>query len=318
MDIAETTRLADREILASRLLDAPRDLVWSAWTDVRHLEQWWGPFGFTTTTRGVEIRPGGEWRFVMHGPDGTDYENRITFLEVEAPTRLVYKHGGEGETESIHFDVQVDFADEGGKTRLTMRMRFPSNAARDFVIEKHGAFEGLKECMERLRDHVAMQDAFVISRTFDAPLALVWKAHTETGHLEKWWGPKGFGMVKATLDLRPGGLFHYGLRTPGGQEMWGRFVFREVIPMRRLVYVVSFSDPEGGVTRHPGSADWPLEVLNTTTFAEAGGKTTLTLRGAPVNATASERRTFKDGYKSMEGGFKGTLDQLEEYLGNAA
>ncbi len=318
MDIAETTRLADWEILASRLLDAPRDLVWSAWTDVRHLEQWWGPIGFTTTTRRVEIRPGGEWRFVMHGPDGTDYENIITFLEVEAPTRLVYKHGGGGETESIHFDVQVDFADEGGRTRLTMRMRFPSNAARDFVIEKHGAFEGLKECMERLRDHVAMQDAFVISRTFDAPLALVWAAHTEIGHLEKWWGPKGFGMIKATLDLRPGGLFHYGMRTPGGQEMWGRFVFREVIPMRRLVYVVSFSDPQGGVTRHPGSADWPLEVLNTTTFAEAGGKTTLTLRGAPVNATASERRTFKDGYKSMEGGFKGTLDQLEEYLGNAA
>ena len=84
--------------------------------------------------------------------------------------------------------------------------------------------------------------------------------------------------------------------------------------MRRLVYVVSFSDPQGGVTRHPGSADWPLEVLNTTTFAEAGGKTTLTLRGAPVNATATERRTFKDGYKSMEGGFKGTLDLLESYL----
>jgi len=97
MDIAETTRLADREILATRLLDAPRDLVWSAWTDVRHLEQWWGPTGFTTTTRRVEIRPGGEWRFVMHGPDGTDYENIITFLEVEAPTRLVYKQGGGGE-----------------------------------------------------------------------------------------------------------------------------------------------------------------------------------------------------------------------------
>ena len=159
MDIAETTRIADREILATRLLDAPRDLVWSVWTDVRHLEQWWGPIGFTTTTRSVEIKPGGEWRFVMHGPDGTDYENMITFLEVAAPTRLVYKHGGGGKTEQIKFDVQVDFADEGGKTRLTMRMRFPSNEARDFVIEKHGAFEGLKECMDRLRDHVAKQAA---------------------------------------------------------------------------------------------------------------------------------------------------------------
>ena len=316
MDITETTALADREIFATRLLDAPRELVFKVWTDVGHLEQWWGPTGFTTTTRRAAMKPGGQWRFVMHGPDGTDYENIITFLEIEAPARLVYRHGGDKETEAINFEVEVAFDDEGGRTRLTMRMRFPSNKERDFVIEKYGALEGLKETMTRLRDHVALQDAFVVTRVFDAPLALVWKAHTDIAHVVKWWGPKGFDMLEATLDLRPGGMFHYGMRSPNGQEMWGRFAYREIIPMRRLVYVVSFSDPQGGVTRHPWSPDWPLEVLNATTFAESGAMTTLTLRGAPINASQSECKTFKDGYASMEGGFRGTLDQLEQYLGN--
>lgn len=311
---AETTMLADREIFAERLLDAPRELVFKVWTDTSHLEQWWGPAGFTTTTRRAQIQAGGEWRFVMHGPDGTDYENIITFVAVEAPARLAYKQRGDGETRDVNFEVEVTFAAEGAKTRLTMRTRFPSNEARDFVIEKHGALEGLRDHVERLRDHLALQDAFVITRSFEAPLDLVWRAHTEVEHLRQWWGPKGFAVHHATLDLQPGGIFHYGLRTPHGQEMWGRFVYREIIPLRRIVWVNSFSDAQGGLTRHPASPDWPLEMLVTVTFAAQGGGTTLTLRSAPINASDDERRVFKEGYKSMEGGFGGTYDQLAAHL----
>ena len=314
MSNSESTTLVEREILATRLLEAPRELVFRVCTDTDHLAQWWGPSGFTTTTRRADIRPGGQWRFVMHGPDGTDYENLITFLEVDAPRRLVYRHGASAEVEPVDFRVEVAFVEQGAKTRLTMRMVFASTEARDRVIVKYGALEGLEETMERLRDHVLMQDAFVIARSFEAPLDLVWKVHTQLAHLEKWWGPKGFEMFSSTLDLRPGGVFHYGLRTPQGQEMWGRFVYREIIPMKRLTFVISFSDAQGGITRHPGSADWPLEVLNAVTFSATGGKTTLTYRAAPVNASESERRTFKEGYKSMEGGFSGTLDQLGEFL----
>lgn len=314
---AETTALADREIFAERLLDAPRDLVFKVWTDTSHLEQWWGPAGFTTTTRSAQMKPGGEWRFVMHGPDGTDYENIITFLAVEPPARLAYRQRGDGETRDVTFETEVTFTAEGDRTRLRMRMRFPSNEARDHVIEKYGALEGLREHVARLRDHLALQDAFVITRAFAAPLDLVWKAHTQIGHLEKWWGPKGFTVFKATLDLRPGGIFHYGMRTPHGQEMWGRFVYREIIPQRRIVWVNSFSDAQGGLTRHPGSMDWPLEMLVMASFAADGGGTTLTLRSAPVNANDEERRVFKEGYKSMEGGFGGTFDQLAAYLRTA-
>lgn len=159
--------------------------------------------------------------------------------------------------------------------------------------------------------------AFTVTRTFDAPRALVWKAWTEIEHLVQWWGPKGFKMYKAKLDLRSGGLFHYGLEMPDGAIMWGKFVFREVLPPERLVFVVSFSDEQGGTTRHFMSADWPLEVLNTVTFTESNGKTTMALRADPINANDTERQTFLDGHKSMQGGFKGTFDQLEEYLASA-
>jgi uncharacterized protein YndB with AHSA1/START domain len=121
-------------------------------------------------------------------------------------------------------------------------------------------------------------------------------------------------MLSCKVDLRPGGLCHYGMRTPDGQEMWGKFVYREIVPPERLSFVVSFSDEDGGITRHPMSATWPLEVLNTMILTEKAGRTTLKMQGVPIHATAEERKTFKDGHKSMEQGFKGTLDQLAEYL----
>lgn len=157
-------------------------------------------------------------------------------------------------------------------------------------------------------------EEFVITREFDAPRDLVWRAHTEVERLKVWWGPKGFTMLTARLDLRPGGMFHYGMKSADGHVMWGKFIYREIVPQERLVFVVSFSDEKGGTTRHFLSPTWPLEVLNNLTLSERGGKTTLTLRGGPINASAEERKTFHDGFASMRQGFKGTLDQLEEYL----
>ena len=85
-------------------------------------------------------------------------------------------------------------------------------------------------------------------RIFNAPRERVWKAWTEAEHLGNWWGPKGFDIVSVKLDLRPGGIFHYCLDRPEGQEMWGKFIFREIVPEQRLVFVVSFSDAEGGLS----------------------------------------------------------------------
>ncbi len=110
---------------------------------------------------------------------------------------------------------------------------------------------------------------FVISRTFDAPRALVWKAWTEPEQLAQWWGPKGCTIRVAKFDLRPGGMFHYAMAFQPGHDMWGRFVYREIEQPERMVYVNSFSDPEGGITRAPFPQlrdTFPLEILNTVTL----------------------------------------------------
>lgn len=161
------------------------------------------------------------------------------------------------------------------------------------------------------------EGAFTLTRLFSAPRDVVWKAWTDLEQLKHWWGPKGFRWVRFTLDLRPGGLFHYCMRSPNGEEMWGKFRYHEVAPPERLVFTVSFSNAQGGTTRHPMSATWPLEVQNTVTLSEQKGRTTLTLMGVPHNASEEERQTFRKGHLSMQQGFKGTLDQLEEYLGRA-
>ena len=155
---------------------------------------------------------------------------------------------------------------------------------------------------------------FVITREFKAPLALIWKVQTEAEHLAKWWGPKGFKMLSCKLDLRPGGLFHYGMESPDGHTMWGKFVYREVVPKTKLVFVVSFSDEKGGFTRHPMAANWPLEVLNTMILEEKNGKTIMTMKGHPINASEEENKMYFSAFDSMNQGFKGTFDQLEEYL----
>ncbi len=145
-----------KAIITTRVIDAPRDLVFEAWTDPKHLAQWWGPIGFTTTTSAFDMRPGGVWRFVMHGPDGRDYQNRIIFDEIVRPERIAYHHGGGGDVEPVQFRTTVTFEDLGGnRTRLTLHAVFPTPADRDRVIKDYGADKGAAETLSRLADYVA-------------------------------------------------------------------------------------------------------------------------------------------------------------------
>ena len=161
----------------------------------------------------------------------------------------------------------------------------------------------------------ARNDAgFSISRDFAAPRDLVFRAWTEAERLAAWFGPVGFTTFSSRLDLRPGGLFHYGMRAPNGHEMWGKWEFREVKPPERLVFVASFSDKDAATTRAPFADDWPLEVLSTVTFSEKDGRTTLTMTAVPENATDAERKRFEEGFASMTKGWSGTLDALAAFL----
>ena len=453
---------SDREIVVSRIVGAPRELVFEAFTDPNRIANWWGPNGFTTTTYERNVRVGGRWRFMMHGPDGTDYPNLIVYREIVAPERLIYDHSSGDDDPAHEFEASVTFKAAGkAKTRVTLRLLFAKREVRDAMI-KFGAEAGGQQTLARLDADLAdetslamsrvidappetvfklytdcahikrwwgpwgitttkcridlkpggvfethMQDgegnkypvlgrvevveqpsrfvfssplgiperpesrmqsdirlepregatrvlvhcahaskadrevhekmgfhpgwdlaferfaaeaaiaagrAFTLERTFNAPRSLVWKAHSQGEHLKAWWGPKGFEMFKLTLDFRPGGAFHYGMRTPQGQEMWGKMSYREIVPEERIVQVTSFSDAEGGLTRHFASEAWPLQMLSIATFTETKGKTKLSLTFLPLFASAAERQTFADGFRSMQGGFGATYDALDAHL----
>jgi uncharacterized protein YndB with AHSA1/START domain len=170
----------------------------------------------------------------------------------------------------------------------------------------------------RARDaETIAKEKFVTTRIFDAPREQVWKAWTEAERLGQWWGPKGFAMGVINFNLRPDGIFHYNMRTPDGHEMWGKFVYRDIAAPERIVFVSSFADAKGILTRCPFSSTWPLEVLNTLSLSKYEGGTALTLQGGPINATEEEHKTFEAGFESMKQGFSGTFDQLAEYLARA-
>ncbi|MFN7981971.1 MAG: SRPBCC family protein [Vicinamibacterales bacterium] len=156
---------------------------------------------------------------------------------------------------------------------------------------------------------------FSISRVFAAPRSLVYEVHTKPEHLGRWLGPAGFETISCTLDFRVGGHYHYGLRGPQGMEMWGRQTYLEIVPGERLVYLQSFSTPDGSVARHPMSPTWPLEMHATVTFEDAApGQTRVTVSWQPHNSDAEGNAAFDGARAGMTGGFTGTFARLDEYL----
>jgi len=147
---------ADREIFISREFDAPRELVWEAMTNPKHVVNWWGPRGFTITIEEMDVRPGGVWKHVMHGPDGANFPNKSVFKEVVKPERIVFSHGGRREDgPGVSFVATWTFDAVGtGRTKVTIRMIFPSAAERDFVAKEFGAVEGGEQTLERLGEYL--------------------------------------------------------------------------------------------------------------------------------------------------------------------
>jgi len=143
----------DRGIVISRVIEAPRELVFEAFTEVRHLARWWGPEGFTTSTRSFEFRVGGVWDFVMHGPDGTDYQEWITWTEITQPERIAMLHG-ESRGDPNAFESVLTFEPDGAATRIEMRTVFPTKDLRDEAVEKYHAIEGGKQTLSNLAAYV--------------------------------------------------------------------------------------------------------------------------------------------------------------------
>lgn len=144
-----------KEILVKRVFNASRDLIWKAWTQPEHLKNWWGPKGFSITTSEFEMKPGGIWRFIMKGPDGVEYPNKITFKEIVKPERLVYTSADDIEGDPGQFQTIVTFVEEDNNTLLIQRLIFPSAEIREQVVKEFGAIEGASQTLDRLEAQLA-------------------------------------------------------------------------------------------------------------------------------------------------------------------
>lgn len=295
-------------IVASRVCEAPRELVFEAWSHPNHLGHWWGPVGFSTTTSAFEFRPGGVWRFVMHGPDGRDYQNKVTFDAIEAPSRIEYHHGGGEDVEPVQFRTVATFEDLGGRTKLTMRLVFPSAEERDRVIREHGAAEGLTQTMGRLGDYVAdwgkgggLEKTISLTRLLDAPRTLVFEAFTNPKHLAQWWGPKGFTNPVYEIDARPGGAINVLMAGPGDFSHPMTGTVHEVVPHERFVFTAVARDAQGNAL---------LEAHTTITLRDEGAGTRITVE-ARAKGLAPVSRLMLGG---MEEGWSQSLEKLAEML----
>jgi uncharacterized protein YndB with AHSA1/START domain len=249
------TQPSDREIVLSRVFRAPRELVWRAWTEAEQVGRWFGPDGFSITTHEMDVRPGGVWRFTMHGPDGAVYPNRVTYREVERPDRLVYDHDDDGASEQS-FVVTVTFEAEGEGTRATMRMLFPTPEARDATV-RFGAVELGKQTLRKLGELVERESgarAVVtapgdrevrVERVFGAPRERVWRAFTEPEQVARWWG-RGNRVVIERMEVERGGHWRFVEHADGEAHGFeGRY--REVTPPERLVYTFEWDGMPGHV-----------------------------------------------------------------------
>ncbi len=316
-------RSKPNEIHITRLYDAPLQAVWDAWTDPEQTAQWWGPRGFTLTTHGKDLRPGGYWDYTMHGPDGTDFHNKTIYQEVEPCAKLVYDHGGnEDQDRPPLFRVTVLFSEVAGQTKMDMTMTLPTAEAADATrqfIRKAGGDATWDRLAEYLEHESTGKEKFVINRTFAAPLELVFEMWTSPQHFAQWLPPSGFTMQFIRCDIREGGSGFYSMsgRGPQGEfTMYGRCEYLEIRRPGRIVYAQQFCDKDENVTRHPMSPTWPATMLTTVQLtAEGAEHTRVTVTWQPHGATTREElETFIKAKSGMTQGWTGSFDKLEAYL----
>ncbi len=301
----------ERELVLTRVLDAPRELVFRMWTDPRHVAKWWGPMGFTNPVCEMDVRPGGELRIVMRAPDGTDYPMIGTYREIVAPERLVFTNSAIDAQGNPLLDgvTVVTFTERGGKTELTVQTH--AIALVPLAVRMlEGMDAGWRQTLDRLEGHVRDECAraggqpadreLVVTRILDAPRERVFKAWTDPEQIARWWGPQGFTTTSLEMDIRPGGAYRACMRSPEGTLYRRRGVYREIVAPERIAFTFAWEDAAG---------DLGHETLVTVTFAEHGGKTLLTLHQATFDSV--ERC---DDHRR---GWASCLERFAEYLATA-
>jgi uncharacterized protein YndB with AHSA1/START domain len=302
------TELPTREVVITRLFDAPRALVFKAWIDPKQLAIWWGPKVFTNPVCNVDARVGGAWHIVMRGPDGAEYPCGGIYREIVEPERLVFTNNAVDKEGNVIIAglTTVTFADEGDKTKLTLRTR--GTAKVDYAAAYlQGMEAGWSQSLEKLAENVQSRpeadNEILISRIFDAPREMVWQAMVDPKQVILWWGPHGFTSTIHEMDLRPGGAWNLTMHGPDGTDYPNYKVFKEVVKPERLVFSHGGSKKGGPVVN--SIATWTFDVV------EGGKKTRVTMRMA--FPSAAERNLIAKEYGAVEGA-KQTLERLGEHL----
>jgi uncharacterized protein YndB with AHSA1/START domain len=312
-----TARNESSEIRITRLFQAPLQAVWAAWTDPEQVAQWWGPRGFTLTTHSKDLKPGGHWIYTMHGPDGVDYPNRTHYFEVEPYAKLVYDHGATEDRPPL-FRVTVVFSEVKGGTQMDMRMALatPEVAAqtRQFIKAAGGdaTWDRLAEYLEKASSG---RDQFVINRSFDAPIALMFEMWTKPEHFSRWLPPTGLEMEFIEADIRVGQHAMYCMRG-NGITLYGRVDYLKIEKPGTIVYTQQFCDEHRNVSRHPMAPTWPETMLTTVQLtAEGSDRTRVTVTWEPHGPTTREELdAFIQERGGMTQGWTGSFDKLEGYL----
>jgi uncharacterized protein YndB with AHSA1/START domain len=290
----------ERELVITRVFDAPRELVFRAWTDSKHMAQWWGPKNFTNRVEQMDVRLGGAWRIIMCAPDGNEFPAQGVYREIVPPERLAFSNLAVDKDGHVIIDgfTTVTFADHNGKTKLTLETRGVAKVAYAANYLK-GMEAGWTQSLERLAESLekASDREIVISRVFDAPRDLVFQAWTDPRHVGSWWGPTGFTTTTHEIDVRPGGVWRFIMHGPDGVDYPNKIVYLEIAKPVLLVY------------DHGDEGQQYFHV--TITFVEENGKTRLTMRS--LFATAEEREMVVTKYHAIEGGNQ-TLDRFGEHL----
>lgn len=305
----------DNELRLVRVFDAPVKLVWKVWTDDKHAANWWGPRGFTLTTKSKDVRPGGQWIYTMHGPDGVDYPNIATYHEVIEHSKLVYDHGATEETDPL-FRVTVTFVEKNKQTIMDMTMALESadvaKATEKFIKEVGGnsTWDRLGEYLEEQQNQ---NDIFVINRSFKTNQKTLFNLWTDPTHFANWMGPTGSSMELIRTDVKEGGSLHYSMTNADGSHMFGKVNYRTIQPHDLLIYTQNFCDENGNLTKPPFAPTWPDSMLTTVRFYEEGPDETRIALTWQVDgpATDVERKTFNDAKAGMTGGWTGSFDKLD-------
>ncbi len=303
MDTMETKEkkakaVGDKDIVVSRLINAPREMVYKACTVPEQMAQWWGPFGFTNPVCELDVRVGGKWRIEQKGPDGQLYKFGGVYKEVVKNERIVWTFRYEGFPDSESIGI-LEFEDKGGKTLITATTRLKS-VEEKIGMMKYGADMGTRQAFERLENFLSGNSTanreMNITRIINAPRELVFEVFTKPEHIKQWWGPSGFTNTINKMEFKTGGEWDLVMHGPDGKDFPNTHYYEEIIPNEKIVM------------RH--STD-PKFRLTFSFIPQGDDKTMLNVRS--LFESEEQFKQAKEQFKA-DVGFKENIDKLEEYV----